>query len=107
MTEYPILVERYTGNQSLTIICERCGSEDVISPDEILNEDLYECPADTEIGRQASTARRCHGTASMKYAEADRCHGCRRLGFWDHLDGCCSRRCQLQAEYARSLEANR
>lgn len=104
MTEYPIPVERYAGNQALTIVCERCGAEDVISPDEILNEDLYECPADTERSRRASTEPRCRGYAVMKYAEADRCPGCRRLGFWNaRLDGCCSRRCQLQAEYAKTL----
>lgn len=107
MIEYPILVERYRGNQALTIVCERCGAEDVINPDKILNEDFYECPADAELGRRVSTAPRCRGSAAMKYVEADRCPGCRRLGFWEGLDGCCSRRCQLQAEYARSLEAQR
>lgn len=108
MTDYPILVEKWTGNQSMTIICESCKAEAVITPDDLLNEGLYECPADTELSRKASTAARCRGTAVMKYEEAERCRGCGTLGFYGdvaHLEGCCSRRCKLQAEYADSLKA--
>lgn len=106
MSRYPIIVARYTTDQALTIICDRCHAEAVIHPDDLLNEGLYECPADTELSRAASTAQRCRGSAFMKYEEGDPCKGCGRLGFWDRkLDGCCSRRCQLQAEYAAALKA--
>ena len=109
MTSYPILVAEWDGDQALTIICEKCGAEEVIDPADLLNEGLYDCPADTELRRRASTAERCRGTAVMKYEPADQCKGCRKLGFWDsyvpEIDGCCSRRCALQAEYAASLAA--
>lgn len=105
---YPILVERFQGRQSLTIVCERCHSERVITADDILNEGWYECPADTERGRTASTEPRCMGTAVMKYDEGDKCPGCGALGFYeDVLKGACSRKCMFVAEYAASLEAQR
>jgi hypothetical protein len=108
VTEYPILVERWSDDQALTIICERCYAEAVLDPDELLNEGLYECPADTELSRRASTERRCRGSAVMKYDEGDKCEGCGKLGYWhgvrmSPIDGCCSRRCKLQAEYASVL----
>lgn len=102
MMEYPILVAEWKGDQALTIVCEKCGAEVVLDPDELLNEGLYECPADTELSRRASTARRCRGSAVMKYEQADKCQSCGKLGFW--LNGCCSRRCLLQAEYAKQLQ---
>jgi hypothetical protein len=102
---YPILIERYRGNQAMTIVCERCHAEAVIDADDLVNDDLYECPADTELSRKASPAPRCRGYACMKYVEADRCKSCRKLGFFeDALNGCCSRVCMLQAEYAESLK---
>lgn len=108
MAEYPLPARRMTGEQCLTIICERCHSERVIDGDEITSEDIYECPADTEKARRASTEPRCRGTACMKYEEADVCRNCRKLGwFEDVLKGCCSRTCLLQAEYAETLEASR
>jgi hypothetical protein len=92
MIEYPIPVERYTGDMALTIACKNCHSSRVITADEIYNEDLYDCP------------RECGGWASMKYAEADKCKNCGLLGFYDlALNGCCSRACMLQAEYAETL----
>lgn len=102
---YPILVERFQGRQSMTIVCENCHAERVIDADEITSEDIYECPADTEL-RKASTGPRCHGMACMKYEEAGRCQGCGKLGFWSgasSIEGCCSRRCKLQAEHAAGL----
>jgi hypothetical protein len=105
VTDYPIIIERWTGMQALTIVCERCHTERVIDADEIYNEDIYECPADTERARTASTEPRCGGLACMKYVEGDRCKGCRKLGFFhDALKGCCSRACMLQAEYAEQLK---
>lgn len=89
---YPILVERYNGKQGITIVCERCHAERVIDADELNNEDLYDCPV------------QCGGSACMKYAEADKCPSCGKLGFWHGtLGGCCSRVCMLQAEYAKAL----
>jgi hypothetical protein len=107
MTRYPILVERFSGKQALVIVCESCHTEAVLVADELLNEGLYECPANTELARTASTATRCPGYACMKYDEAERCGGCGRLGFYDDkLAGCCSRKCMLQAEYAATLRAS-
>lgn len=108
MPRYPILVERYSSAKAMTIICERCYAEAVLDPDELLNEGLYECPADTELSRRASTEKRCRGHAIMKYEEADRCKGCGRLGFYraEVNAACCSRRCMLVAEYAATLTAS-
>jgi hypothetical protein len=107
VTEYPILIRRLTGDKALTIICERCEAEAVVHPDDILNEGLYECPADEERGRTASTEPRCGGSAVMKYDEGDECKGCDKLGFWDRdtLKGCCSRKCMLQVEYLRTIRS--
>jgi len=104
-TEYPILVAEWTGDQPLAIVCERCGTEAVIGPDDLLNEGLYECPADTERARRASTDPRCRGSAVMKYEQADQCPNCKALGFYrrEVNAGCCSRSCMLQAEYAATL----
>jgi hypothetical protein len=100
---YPIPVEDFTGSQALTIVCEKCHSEAVISPDDILNEDLYECPRDTRARRIGAVA--CGGFACMKYAIADRCGGCDELGwFSETLNGCCSRSCMLIAEHRARLE---
>jgi hypothetical protein len=93
MNRYPILVEKWTGTQALTIVCETCHTEDVIEGDDLLNEGLYSCP------------RSCGGMAVMKYEEAERCKGCGALGFWEEpLGFCCSRRCMLVAEYAETLQ---
>jgi hypothetical protein len=91
-----VLVVDYKGDQALTIICERCAAEAVIDADDILNDDLYACPAG------------CPGSAGMKYWQADPCVNCGKLGFWsDRLKRCCSRSCMLQAEYAASLAGSR
>lgn len=104
MSEYPILVKRFTGQQSLTIVCEACHTEDVIGEEDILNEGIYLCPLDS-YGKPTV----CGGFAIYKYDEGDECPGCRTLGFYDPnaLGGCCSRVCQLQAEYAAELKARR
>lgn len=93
MSDYPILVRRYTGTEALTIICEACGEEEVIGADDLLNEGLYACSE-------------CGGSAIHKYDAADACPNCGKLGYYEQtLDGCCSRVCQLQAEYKESLAA--
>ncbi len=106
MARYPILVERLTGQQSITIGCESCRVERAIDPDEISNEDIYECPADTKRWLAGLKAR-CGGTAAMAYVEGERCKNCRKLDYSMPLDGCCSRRCMLQVEYAETLAARR
>ena len=96
MSDYPILVEKLTAEQAMRIRCETCGAEKDITDDEILNDAVYACP------------KRCGGSAVYKYEWADKCGGCGKLGFYEKvLDGCCSRVCQLQAEYKRELEARK
>lgn len=104
MTEYPILIRRMTGAKALTIICQRCDTEAVIHPDDILNEGLYMCPRN-EYGKPAQ----CDGSAVMKYDQGDECKGCEKLGFWDRdtLKGCCSRKCMLQVEYLKTIRSAR
>ena len=93
---YPILVEKLTPEQALRIVCQRCGAEEEIGEDEILNDAVYACP------------KNCGGAAIYKYEWADKCPGCGKLGFYEKvLDGCCSRVCQLQAEYAKELAARK
>jgi hypothetical protein len=104
VSDYPLPVRRFTPDQATTIICEVCHTEAVIEADDLLNEGLYECPANTELGKLASTAPRCPGSAVMKYEEADPCPNCGKLGWFDPvLKGCCTRVCMLQFEYAASL----
>ena len=94
MTEYPIPVERYRGDQALTVICETCCAETVVDSDNVLSDGFYGCPAD------------CGGLATFKYAEADRCPNCKKLGWFPEAlsHHCCSRVCVLQWEYALSLK---
>jgi hypothetical protein len=95
MTELPIPVRRLKPEQALLIACEVCGAEAHIDPDGLRNDGDFSCPA--SCGATLS--------ATFKYAEGNECPNCKRLG-WDttDVDGCCSRRCALQAEYARRLE---
>ena len=98
MTDYPILVERYQGKQSMVIVCESCGAEEQINPNDFGCEGLYSCPAE------------CHprATAVFKYEEADRCLNCRKLGhFPEWCAPCCSRVCKSQTEWAQELAARR
>lgn len=107
MTDYPILVERYTGSQAVTIVCHECGTEAVIHPDDIRSEDDYPCPRN--VGAPIVRWDERHklpcpkGHASMKYQEADhKCGGCGALGFFDEaLEYCCSRACMFQARWLR------
>lgn len=90
MTE-PILVKDYKGDQAFTIRCQACDAEAVIHPDDLSNEDIYDCPDG------------CGAIAEHKYWLADECPNCGKLGFWAvNLDYCCSRVCQLQNEYRKA-----
>lgn len=94
MSDYPILVKEYKGDQAFTIACPSCHDEWVITADELNNEDTYPCT--------------CGALAGHKFWMADPCKGCGKLGFYDRaLDYCCSRVCQLQAEYKEQLALRR
>lgn len=92
MSEYPILVERLTGDQALVVACSACDHEFKIGPEDIRNDENYGCS-------------KCGAVATYKYEEADKCPNCRKLGHWLPIDqyGTCSRACSLQWEYALSL----
>lgn len=93
---YPILVERFTGDQVTALGCQSCGWQRQATEGEIgLFDGLGMCDE-------------CGGWLEWAYFEVDPCPGCGELGFFEKSLGyCCSRRCMLQAEYARALEARR
>jgi hypothetical protein len=94
---YPILVTRLRGYQAYAIICERCGVEAKLDPDDLNQDGCWPCPDD------------CGGTAVFKYQEAPRCPNCGELGldFSPAWNGCCSRPCMLQWAYAQEVWARR
>lgn len=94
MIEYPILVETYdTQHPADTAVCEDCHAEHTCDPE--AGDPYALC-----LGCGA-----CGGRIVFKYLWADRCPGCKRLGWYSNkeLQGCCSRRCMLVAEYAATL----
>lgn len=101
---FPILIpsEQFRGDKCAIAICQRCLREATWDPSEGDPYDLCaRCPA-TDENRPG---RVCGGPIVFKYVPGDSCKSCGKL---DHemprgLGGCCSRRCQLQAEYAESL----
>lgn len=92
MITYPILVERFKGYQSTTIVCRKCGSEELIDPDDLNESCQWDCA--------------CGGVMVFKFEEANRCPNCKKLGFYRDLPtkGCCSRVCMLQMEWAEGLK---
>jgi hypothetical protein len=89
---YPILVERLDSRTAVLAICQSCGHESEAAPDEPgFNDGEWPCG--------------CGGWVCFKYVEADhKCPNCGKLGFFEKpLAPCCSRRCQLQADYAAQL----
>lgn len=98
---YPILVDRWDAKHpSDMAVCERCHAEFKWDPSE---GDPYDLCVKHGNG---SLQSECGGQIVMKYDEGQRCKSCRKL---DHemprgLNGCCSRVCMLQAEYAASLK---
>lgn len=92
---YPILVERFKPFQGDIAVCERCDHEFKYDPTDGDPEDL------------CIKHDNCGGQITWKYDEGEVCRNCRRLGYWAReLDFCCSRRCQLQAQYATQLRGD-
>jgi hypothetical protein len=98
VSDYPILVERWGKKApSDRVVCERCHAEFSHDPSE-------GDPYDLCLRHGNPTVGECGGQLVYKYAEADKCGGCGKLGFYDtKLSHCCSRKCMLQAEYAATL----
>lgn len=93
-------VPRLSSRTATAIYCAECGwrgrDEDPASG--LISAGQVPCPRSD-----------CDGTVEYQYDEGVRCGGCRKLAGWhpvtDEHGAYCSRTCQLQAEYARSLEA--
>lgn len=92
MSRYPILVERLGKQQALRIVCEACQAEAMITPDDLNQDGVWPCPD-----------LLCDGDAVFKYSEAEGCPNCRKPGFFPDGLTACSRACELQVEYAKSL----
>ncbi len=95
-SKHPILVERFTRKQALTLACRCCGTT-------VMADDAESFIATVDYGGSS-----CVACGSLRfipaYEEAVRCNACRRLGHWPKTLGyCCSRICELQAEYAQQL----
>jgi hypothetical protein len=93
MPDYPILVERFDDKHPADLaVCTGCDRTSVVDPGDGDPYDL--CMRCGSCGEQVV----------MKYDEAPACKNCNKLGWWEETTGyCCSRVCQLQAEYASSL----
>ena len=102
MSRYPILVERFKGKQAFRVVCTTCDARHELTGDQVAGEDGYRAGE----GLLACVRQDCDGRMTYAYMEATRCGGCQRLGFYEQaLDYCCSKKCQLQAEYAKKLKA--
>jgi hypothetical protein len=97
---YPILIERFgKGGESLHVGCNTCGKwwEEKDPDAAIANVDSGHCP-------------HCESwNTYWRFEEASRCPGCGTLSLEldprGALGGACSRKCQLQVEYAASLRS--
>jgi hypothetical protein len=95
MSRYPILVDQWSElHPSDLAVCEKC--------DKTMRVD----PAEGDPYDRCLKHRACGGQIVMKYDEGERCKSCRKLDYSmpRELNGCCSRKCMLQAEYAKSLK---
>lgn len=99
MTAWPVKVERLAPDQAVAIYCASCGwtgKQD--SPE---NGAIYD----------VATCEKCGMfTLDYCYEEATRCGSCKEWiedyvarALMDDDGSYCSRRCQFQAEYARTL----
>jgi hypothetical protein len=103
MSDYPILVEKFTDDQAYIVVCEDCGLRARLTGDEVAGEVGYRA-----AGGFLTCVHGCDGSMTYAYEEALRCGGCRSLGHHEKaLNYCCSRACMLQAEYAASLTEGR
>lgn len=95
--DYPIPVESIDGKRASALACPECAYERQATSDEIgfIEPEFHTaCP-------------HCGEGLVFKYALADKCPGCGRLGWWDtpaSYNGACSRACHLQAEYAAQIK---
>lgn len=102
---YPILVERFDSRTATAAVCERCHQEITWDPAE---GDPYDLCITHQVPKTAGGTDFCGGQIVMKYDEGQRCKGCGKLDFsMPTPDGCCSRVCSLQAEYAANLAVSR
>lgn len=109
MTELPILVKRFDDKHpGDALACSACGFTRKATEDECMAADwLPGC----DRGCLGLLGEPVH--LDWKYAEADECEGCGKLGWfggdkraaegWTLPAGVCSRRCQLVAEHKTSL----
>jgi ribosomal protein L37E len=94
---FPILVDRFKGNQALRMGCNGCG-----------RTTLYES-VDAFMEAVEGRCPRCGSSDyPVAFEEGARCGNCRRLSL-DHPVRVaavfyCSRSCELQGEYARALK---
>lgn len=92
------LVARFTAQTATAVYCPACGWRG-------RDED----PASGLIANACASCPECGETVEYQYDEGDRCRGCGKLAAWhpvrDEHGRYCSRVCQLQAEYARTLAA--
>ena len=97
--KYPILVERFEGRHASPVVCERCHAEFDWNPEEGDPYDLCVTHGNKTLGE-------CGGQIVFKYHWAEKCGGCGKLDYSMPLrnPAACSRKCQLQAEYAASLK---
>lgn len=101
-TKYPILVPDWDEKHPADLaICERCEHEFVWDPSEGDPYDLCARCGQVDSTRPGGV---CAGQIVFKFNMVDSCPGCGKLGYdAQKVDGACSRRCALQAEYAASL----
>jgi hypothetical protein len=99
MPDYPILVARWDEKHPATqAVCTRCEATFEWDPSEGDPVDLCSKHGNASAGE-------CGGQIVMKYDEGMTCPNCGKLDYTmpDGLNGCCSRKCMLQAEYAEQL----
>ncbi len=94
MSRYPIKVSYDDKTIALDLAtCEACKTERTLDPAD-------GCPYDRCLRCE------CGGQIVWKYDPVDACPSCGKLGYEAcSVGGACSRKCQLQAEYAASLKA--
>jgi hypothetical protein len=94
VSRYPKLVKGWSDlHPADRAICQKCEKERTWNPE-------AGDPYDLCIKHHG-----CGGQIVMKYDTGVACRGCGKLDYSMAVEGCCSRKCMLQAEYAESLKA--